>query len=176
MKLKKIKVILKSGMSHPEMFDTVSEAVKTVGIKNIGKMEEVNVDTPKKYGHSFNKDEMLVISKRSNKDLETSLRCGYTVTYNKPNLEKVYEGMTVLETSDDHVLMGKFTSLRSWDPAVHKDYIPPGYRPDKDWEWAIYNKDSQILDRAELEKEIGRIPGVQGGIGYHVPVKEKENV
>lgn len=173
MKLKKIKVILKSGMTHPQLYDTAGQAVKEVGISNIAKMEEVNVDVPKKYGHSYNKDEMLVISKRSNEDLEKSLQCGYTVTYNKPSLEKVYEGMTVLETSEDRVLMGKFVALRSWDPAVHKDYIPPGYRPDKDWEWAIYNKDSQILNRSELEEQIGRIPGVQGGIGYHIPQKEK---
>ena len=32
MKLKKFKVILKSGMSHPTLFDTVGEAVKTVGV------------------------------------------------------------------------------------------------------------------------------------------------
>lgn len=176
MKLKKIKVILKSGFSYPEMFDTAGMAVKTVGIKNIAKMEEINVDVPKKYGHTFNKEEMLVISKRSNEDLEKSLRCGYTVTYNKPSLEKVYEGMTLLETSEDKVLIGKFVALRSWDPTVQKDYIPPGYRPDKDWEWSIYNRDSKIVDRAELEKEIGRIPGVQGGIGYHIPVKEMDNV
>jgi hypothetical protein len=173
MKLKKIKVILKSGMTHPELFDTAGMAVKTVGISNISKMEEVNVDVPKKYGHEYNKSEMLVISKRSNEDLEKSLRCGYTVTYNKPSLEKVYEGMAILETSEDKVLMGKFVALRSWDPSVHKDFIPPGYRPDKDWEWAIYNKDSRIVDRLELEEKIGKIPGVQGGIGYHIPIKEK---
>jgi hypothetical protein len=56
---------------------------------------------------------------------------------------------------------------------VHKDYVPPGYRPDKDWEWAIFNTDAKIVDRKELENEIGRIPGVQGGIGYHTPQKQK---
>ena len=48
MRLKKIKVIQKNGMTHPQMFDTASEAVKVVGISNIGKMEEVNVDVTRK--------------------------------------------------------------------------------------------------------------------------------
>lgn len=176
MKLKKIKVILKNGMSLPELFNTASEAVKTVGIKNIGNLVEVNVDVKQKYGHSFNKDEMLVISKRSDDDLQKSLACGYTVTYNKPSSDKVYEGMTILETSDENVLIGKFVALRNWDPSVHKDFIPPGYRPDKDWEWAIYNKDSVIINREELESQIGKIPGVQGGIGYYNPKKSKEKI
>jgi hypothetical protein len=172
MKLKKFKVILKSGMSHPTLFDTVGEAVKTVGVKNISKLEEVEDPKAKGKPNVMVGDEMLVISKRSNEDLEKSLKCGYTVTYNKPNLDKVYRGMTILETSEDRVLIGKFKDLSNWDPMVHKDYIPPGYRPDKDWEWAIFNTNAKIVDRKELEKEIGRIPGVQGGIGYHTPKKE----
>jgi len=176
MKLKKFKVIQKNGMSHPTLFDTIGEAIKAVGIKNVQKF--VEVEDPKSKGKPdvMKGDEMLVISKRSNEDLEKSLQCGYTVTYNKPNLEKVYRGMTVLETSEDRVLVGKFKDLTNWDPAVHKDYIPPGYRPDKDWEWAIFNTDAEIVDRAKLEEEIGRIPGVQGGIGYHTPIKKKQSV
>ena len=176
MKLKKFKVILKNGMSYPELFSTIGEAVKKIGIKGIGKFIEVEDPDTKNKPTLLKGDEMLVISKRSNEDLEKSLECGYTVTYNKPNLDKVYRGMTVLETSEDKVLIGKFKDLTNWDPSVHKDYIPPGYRPDKDWEWAIFNTDAQIVDREELEKEIGKIPGVQGGIGYHVPLKKLENV
>jgi hypothetical protein len=176
MKLKKFKVILKSGISHPTLFDTVGQAIKEVGVKNVAKLEEVEDPKAKKSSTQFSGDEMLVISKRSNEDLDKSLKCGYTVTYNKPNLDKVYRGMTILETSEDRVLIGKFKDLTNWDPAVHKDYIPPGYRPDKDWEWAIFNTDAQIVDRSKLEEEIGRIPGVQGGIGYHTPTKKKVNV
>jgi len=171
MKIKKIKVTLKNGMSHPELFDTATMAVKTVGISNILKMEEVNQEVKQKYGHEFNKDQCLVISKRSNIDLEISLKCGYTVTYNKPSLQKVYNGMTIFETSEGAVLISKFVTLRNWDCNTHKDYTPPGYRPDKEWEWAIFHKDSEIFDRSELEKKIGKIPGVQGGIGYYVPKK-----
>jgi len=169
MKLKKIKVILKNGLSHPTLFDTATDAMREVGVKNVLNMVEVNQDVKQKYGHQFNENQYLIISKRSNEDLETSLGCGYCVTYNKPSLEKVYKGMTIIETSEDKVLIGKFVTLRSWDPNTHKDYIPPGYRPDKDWEWSIYHKDSKIIDRSELESKIGRIPGVQGGIGYYTP-------
>ena len=171
MKIKKIKVTLKNGMSFPELFDTATMAVKTVGISQILKMEEVNQEIKQKYGHEFNKNQCLIISKRSNEDLEISLKCGYSVTYNKPSLQKIYSGMTIIVTSDDKVLMGKFVTLRNWDLNTHKAYTPPGYRPEKDWEWAIYHKDSELMDRSELEKKIGKIPGVQGGIGYYVPKK-----
>ena len=69
MKLKKFKVILKSGMSHPTLFDTVGEAVKTVGVKNISKLEEVEDPKAKGKPNVMVGDEMLVISKRSNEDL-----------------------------------------------------------------------------------------------------------
>jgi len=172
MKIKKLKVVLKSGTTYPTEFDTVTEAIKTVGINDVSKIIEVNIDAPKKIGHTYDKDSILVISKRSNEDLEKSLSCGYTVTYNKPSSDRVFEGMTMVETSEDKALIGKFVSLRNWDPGLHKDFIPPGYRPDKDWEWAIYNRDAKIVDREELEKTIGKIPGVQGGIGYHTPNKD----
>ena len=49
MKIKKIKVTLKNGMSFPELFDTATMAVKTVGISQILKMEEVNQEIKQKH-------------------------------------------------------------------------------------------------------------------------------
>ena len=171
MRLKKIKVIQKNGMTHPQMFDTASEAVKVVGISNICKMEEVNVDVTRKYGPDKNPDEILVISKRSNEDLEISKECGYTVTYNKPSLDKVFEGMVMFEASDENVFITKFTALRSYDRNSHTAWKGPGYRPEKEWEWAIFHQKGEIIPRLVAEEQYGKIPGVQGGIGYLVPQK-----
>jgi len=176
MKLKKLKVVLKTGSTYKTLFDSVSEAVKKVGAPNIGKIVEVNVDDNDKYGNKSNKEEVLVISRRTNDDLDKSLAVGYTVSYNKPNLDKAFEGMKVFEISPDRVLIGTFVGVRSWDPNIHKDFIPPGYKPDEDWQWAIYNRNSIIMDRKELEDQIGRIPGTQGGIGYYIPKKKNYKI
>ena len=42
----------------------------------------------------------------------------------------------------------------------------PGFKPDKIWKWAIFHSNAKIITREEAEAKYGKIPGVQGGIGY----------
>jgi hypothetical protein len=164
MRVKKFKVDLLKGPKVLEMFATPTAIIKKFGASNIKKISEVyvDVDTGSKNLNEF----ALEISARDKNDIQLSFDCGYTVSYNKPNEDKIFEGMLYFETSDEEVLVAEFDHWEKYDKMLHHHWKGPGYRPEKEWEWALFHKNAKIVPRTEVEKEYGKIVGRQGGIGY----------
>lgn len=165
MKVKMFKAHLKEGSTVLELFETPSEIIKKFGASNILKIEEV-YKTNTKVEENASKKTILEISARSYDDLTLSKECGYAVTYNKPSLTKIYEGMTYIETSDEYVLVADFLRIEKYDKLIHHHWKGPGYRPNKTWKWALYHRNPKIISREDAEKQFGKLSGVQGGIGY----------
>ena len=162
---KAFKITLQDGRVIDKYFSTVQDAIKELGLKNIKKVDEVSI---KKTNASVipAKDTALVISMRSEDDLKLSLSCGYAVTYNCPSYKRIFPGMKYFETSEHHVLEGEIVKLAKYDSLLHHHWKGPGFKPDKVWKWAIFHKNSKIISKEEAEAKYGKIPGVQGGIGY----------
>lgn len=162
---KAFKITLHDGRVIDKLFPTLQDAIKELGVKNIKKVEEVNI---KKSSTAVtpSKDSALVISMRSEEDLQLSLSCGYAVTYNCPASNRIFPGMKYFETSENTVLEGEIVKLAKYDSLVHHHWKGPGFKPDKVWKWAIFHKNSKIITKEEAEAKYGKIPGVQGGIGY----------
>jgi hypothetical protein len=166
MNVKLYKVHLKSG-SSTKLYETPQEAMQEHR-GNIVKFEEVfTKPMTKKFETPIVKgEEALLISKRDNDDLATSKECGYAVTYNSPSLKKIYDGMVYLELSDDSVLVAEVVRLERYSKLIHHHWKGPGYRPDKEWQWAIYHRKGQIISRELAEQKYGKLKGTQGGISY----------
>jgi hypothetical protein len=163
--MKKFKVHLRSGKSSNILYDTPIHAIKAHGASNILKIEEV-VSKEKVFSSKLKSDTVLEISARGLDDLQLSHKVGYTATYNRPSEDKIVSGMVMLETSHDYVLESNLDYVSSYDKEIHKEWVGPGYRPEKEWEWVIYHKNSKILTRDEALKKYGKFAGIQGGIGY----------
>jgi hypothetical protein len=163
--MKLFKIELKSGKACSEVFETPQNAIKKFGISNISKFIEFH--TKDVVVKSTDKGTAVVLSGRSLEDLNISKRCGYMVSYNRPNPDKVKAGLTMLELSDDFVLETEITSIERYDRNLHKEWkITEAYKPGEEWDWTIYHKNSTIITRAEAESKWGKLSGVQGGIGY----------
>jgi len=162
---KAFKITLKEGQVSEKLFATVQDAIKEFGVKNIAKIDEVNI---KKSSVTIapSRDTALVISMRSEEDLKLSMVCKYAVTYNCPSYKRIFPGMKYFETSEKFVLEGEIVKLAKYDSLVHHHWKGPGLRPDRVWKWAIFHKNSKIISREEAESIYGKMPGVQGGIGY----------
>lgn len=159
-------VVLSNGSIPTDLYKTRQEAVRAHR-GNISKLVEVVPKATKKTKIDMSSVEALLISKRSNDDLKTSLDCGYAVTYNCPRRDRLYEGMRYLEVSDEQVLEAEVVRIEKYEKGVHHHWKGPGYRPDKEWEWAIYHKRGRILDRKASEKKYNNpLKGTQGGISY----------
>jgi len=89
MELKKYKVLLKQGVCT-DIFDTPMEVAKRFG-SNVQKIIEYT--PPQKKKSELPTQQALLISARSDEDLDISLDCGYAVMYNCPTKSKLYEGM-----------------------------------------------------------------------------------
>jgi len=163
--MKLFKIELKSGKACSEVFETPTQAIKKYGIANIAKFIEFH--TKDVVAKITEKDSAVVLSGRSLEDLNISKRCGYMVSYNRPNPDKVKAGLTMLELSDEFVLETEITSIEKYDKSLHKEWssITP-FKPGEEWDWAIYHKNSNIIPRAEAETKWGKLAGIQGGIGY----------
>lgn len=155
--IKKYKVITKEGKSHPTLFDTISDAVKTVGAAKIKKIEER--DFKEEVSEiSIDRKNVIVIG-RTNKDLERSQLKREAVVFNRPVLTKVFEGMTVLELGDDKVLESKLYSIGTFDKKIHKDWDSDG----KEYQWVLYHLNAKTLTLEDafakykdLEKHIAK--------------------
>lgn len=163
--MKMYKVYLKGDKPCTDLFDTPTQALKKFGAANIAKLEEVysKAIISKK---PISTEVVLEISARSLEDLETSKEAGYTVTYNKPADDKIFEGMMMIETSEEYVLEAVMGEIVKYDKLIHSEWKGPGYRPEKEWEYAIYHKNANIITRKEALEKYGKFAGVQGGIGY----------
>lgn len=159
-------VVLLNGSISSELYKTRQDAVRSHR-GNISKLVEVVPRTTKKTKVDMSSVEALLISKRSNDDLVTSLDCGYAVTYNCPKRDRLYDGMRYLEVSDEQVLEAEVIRIEKYEKGVHHHWKGPGYKPDKEWEWAIYHKRGRIIDRRTAEKKYDNpLKGTQGGISY----------
>lgn len=162
---KGFKITLHDGRVIDKYFATLQDAIKELGLKNIKKADEVTI---KKSSAAVapSKDSALVISMRSEEDLQLSLTCGYAVTYNCPSYKRIFPGMKYFETSENSVLEAEIVKLAKYDSMVHHHWKGPGFKPDKTWKWAIFHINAQMITRADAEAKYGKISGVQGGIGY----------
>jgi hypothetical protein len=163
MQVKQYKVQLKEGICT-DIFDSPQAAMKKFG-SNLARLIEYESKVKKEL--KVPTDIALLISARSDADLEVSVSCGYAVMYNCPNKTKLYEGMPYLEVSENSVLEGTVIRLESYSKSLHHHWKGPGYRPDKEWKWAIYHKNSKIIPREVAEKKYNNsLNGTQGGISY----------
>ena len=164
MELKKYKVLLKEGICT-DIFDTPIEIAKKFG-SNVQKIVEFT--PPKKKKTEQPTEQALLISARSDEDLDISIDCGYAVMYNCPTKTKLYEGMPYLEVSKNKVLEGKVVRLEKYQKELHSRWgsIVPRF-PDRTWRYAIYHRGSKIISRQEAERKYNNpLAGTQGGISY----------
>jgi hypothetical protein len=163
MELKKYKVVLKQGICS-DIFDSPIQAVKRFG-SNLEKVVEFT--PPKKKKTETPTQQALLISGRSDDDLNLSLDCGYAVMYNCPTRSKLYLGMPYLEVSKNVVLEAEVVRIEKYEKSIHHHWKGPGYRPEKEWAWAIYHRNGKILQRENAQtKYENPLNGTQGGISY----------
>jgi hypothetical protein len=161
------KVQLLDGKETTTLYETRQEAVRAHR-GNIAKLIEVlPKHTKPKVVAPTNDQLAIVISKRSNEDLDISKNCGYAVMYNCPKMDKIYDGMKYLEVSNDYVLEATITKLEKYEKSIHHHWKGPGYKPDKVWKWALFHKNGKIVPRKNVEERYSNpLKGTQGGISY----------
>jgi hypothetical protein len=160
------RVQLIDGEQPSTLYQTRQEAVRAHR-GNISKLIEVLPKQTKPKPIPTIEQLAIVISSRSYEDLEISKDCGYTVTYNCPKMDNIFEGMKYIEVSKDFVLEATIQRLEKYEKGAHHHWKGPGLKPDKIWKWAIYHKDGKLTPRkvAELRYD-NPLKGTQGGISY----------
>ena len=160
------KVQLLDGKETTTLYETRQDALRAHR-GNVAKLIEVLPKETKKKVEPTSDQLAIVISTRSNEDLEISKDCGYAVMYNCPKRDKIYEGMKYLEVSDDFVLEATITKLEKYEKGAHHHWKGPGYKPDKTWKWALFHKNGKIVSRKNVEERYSNpLKGTQGGISY----------
>jgi hypothetical protein len=161
------RVQLLDGNETTTLYETRQEAIRAHR-GNISKLIEVIPKQTKKKEVPPSSDQLaIVISARSNEDLEISKDCGYAVMYNSPKMDKIYEGMKYLEVSDEYVLEATIHKLEKYEKGAHHHWKGPGYKPNKVWKWALYHKNGKIIPRKVAEQRYDSpLKGTQGGISY----------
>ena len=164
---KHYRVQLLDGKETTTLYETRQEAVRAHRGNIVKLIEVLPKHTKPKVVVPTNDQLAIVISKRSNEDLEISKSCGYAVMYNCPKMDKIYDGMKYLEVSNDYVLEATITKLEKYEKSIHHHWKGPGYRPDKTWKWAIFHKDGKLVPRKSAEERYSNpLKGTQGGISY----------
>ena len=160
------KVQLLDGKEITTLYETRQDALRAHR-GNISKLIEVLPKVIKKKVEVTSDQLAIVISARSNEDLEISKDCGYAVMYNCPKMDKIYDGMRYLEVSDEFVLEATITKLEKYEKTVHHHWKGPGYKPDKTWKWALFHKNGKLISRKQAEQKYDNpLKGTQGGISY----------
>jgi hypothetical protein len=160
------KVQLLDGKETTTLYETRQDALRAHR-GNVAKLIEVLPKEIKKKVETTSDQLAIVISARSNEDLEISKDCGYAVMYNCPKRDKIYEGMKYLEVSEDYVLEATITKLEKYEKGAHHHWKEPGYKPDKVWKWALFHKNGKIVSRKNVEERYSNpLKGTQGGISY----------
>lgn len=163
---KHYRVQLLDGKETTTLYETRQDALRAHR-GNVAKLIEVLPKETKKKVEPTSDQLAIVISARSNEDLEISKDCGYAVMYNCPKRDKIYEGMKYLEVSDDFVLEATITKLEKYEKGAHHHWKGPGYKPDKTWKWALFHKNGKIVSRKNVEERYSNpLKGTQGGISY----------
>jgi hypothetical protein len=160
------KVQLLDGKETTTLYETRQDALRAHR-GNVAKLIEVLPKATKTKPASTIDELVIVISARSNEDLEISKDCGYAVMYNCPKRDKIYEGMKYLEVSENYVLEATITKLEKYEKGAHHHWKGPGYKPDKVWKWALFHKNGRIIPRKNVEERYSNpLKGTQGGISY----------
>jgi hypothetical protein len=160
------KVQLLDGKETTTLYETRQDALRAHR-GNVAKLIEVLPKATKTKPAPTIDELVIVISARSNEDLEISKDCGYAVMYNCPKRDKIYEGMKYLEVSEDYVLEATITKLEKYEKGAHHHWKGPGYKPDKVWKWALFHKNGRIVPRKNVEERYSNpLKGTQGGISY----------
>jgi hypothetical protein len=160
------KVQLLDGKETTTLYETRQDALRAHR-GNVAKLIEVLPKATKTKPAPTIDELVIVISARSNEDLEISKDCGYAVMYNCPKRDKIYEGMKYLEVSEDYVLEATITKLEKYEKGAHHHWKGPGYKPDKVWKWALFHKNGRIIPRKNVEERYSNpLKGTQGGISY----------
>ena len=166
-KERQYQVVLLNGSISSTLYETRQDAVRAHR-GNISKLIEVVPKKTNKKETTISSDLALLISQRSNVDLEISIGCGYAVMYNCPNRTKIYPGMKYLEVSEDHVLEAEIVRLEKYERSLHTHWngITPRF-PDRVWRYAIFHRNGKIIDRKLAENKYNNpLKGTQGGISY----------
>jgi hypothetical protein len=160
------KVQLLDGKETTTLYETRQDALRAHR-GNVAKLIEVLPKATKTKPAPTIDELVIVISARSNEDLEISKDCGYAVMYNCPKRDKIYEGMKYLEVSENYVLEATITKLEKYEKGAHHHWKGPGYKPDKVWKWALFHKNGRIVPRKNVEERYSNpLKGTQGGISY----------
>jgi hypothetical protein len=160
------KVQLLDGKETTTLYETRQDALRAHR-GNVAKLIEVLPKATKTKPAPTIDELVIVISARSNEDLEISKDCGYAVMYNCPKRDKIYEGMKYLEVSENYVLEATITKLEKYEKGAHHHWKGPGYKPDKVWKWALFHKNGRIIPRKNVEERYSNpLKGTQGGISY----------
>jgi hypothetical protein len=160
------KVQLLDGKETTTLYETRQDALRAHR-GNVAKLIEVLPKATKTKPAPTIDELVIVISARSNEDLEISKDCGYAVMYNCPKRDKIYEGMKYLEVSENYVLEATITKLEKYEKGAHHHWKGPGYKPDKTWKWALFHKNGKIVPRKNVEERYSNpLKGTQGGISY----------
>lgn len=164
---KHYRVQLLDGKETTTLYETRQEAVRAHRGNIVKLIEVLPKHTKPKVVAPSNDQLAIVISARSNEDLDISKGCGYAVMYNCPKMDKIYDGMKYLEVSGDYVLEATITKLEKYEKSIHHHWKGPGYKPDKTWKWAIFHKDGKLVSRKSAEERYSNpLKGTQGGISY----------
>jgi len=160
------RVVLLDGKTTSTFYETRQEAIRAHR-GNISKLVEFTPKEMVKRVGEVKDKQAILISARSNEDLDISKGCGYAVMYNCPKKDKIYEGMKYLEVSDEYVLEAEIVRLEKYEKGAHHHWKGPGYRPEKTWKWAIFHKNGKIVSRDLVERKYSnKLKGTQGGISY----------
>lgn len=167
--IKKYKVIQKDGKSAPHLFESVSDALRTISATKIKKIEEVNYEEEVSET-TIDKKNFILISRKTDKEIEHSNNSGYAATYSRPALTKVFKSMPVLEVGETLVLESKISAIGRYDNVSIKNWG----EDNKEWEWAVYHLKGNILTIDEAKKKYGdfdKALGRDGTIVYTPKLK-----
>jgi hypothetical protein len=163
---RKFRVMLINGTVTDTLYDSQMDALRAHR-GNIQKIIEV-ATKKKSTAQGSTSNEALFISQRSIEDLEISKHCGYSVMYNCPSRQRIFQGMKYFEVSDDFVLEGEILKLERYNKLIHTgwSHVIPA-KENKIWKWVIFHKNVNLLSRLDVEKKYNTtFKGTQGGISY----------
>jgi len=163
---RKFRVMLANGTVTDTFYDTQMDAIRAHK-GNIQKIIEV-ASKKKATRQRPSSNEALFVSQRSKEDLEITQGCGYSVMYNCPSRQRIFQGMKYFEVSDDFILEGEILKLEKYNKSIHIgwSHVIPA-KENKIWKWVIFHKNAKLYPREVVEKKYNTtFKGTQGGISY----------
>jgi hypothetical protein len=172
MHIKKYKVITKDGKAIGQLFDTIKDALNHVGTSSVQKIEELNLEEDTN-DSLIDKRNIILISRKSNEELESSDKTNQSLTYSRPMLTKVFNGMIVLEVGEDKILESSLSVMGRFDSGIQRVWKND---TDKPWEWVLYHKKGKYLTPEEATAKYGDIDSYLGKEGVIVYMPKSKTV